>query len=103
MKPIVIGNVATPFPKKRDSDGHTHNWTVYVKPYPNQNYSKFIKKVQFKLHDSYDEPKRVITEPPFEISESGWGEFEIPIKIFFEDPNERPVRLLLLLYSNCSY
>lgn len=34
----------------------------------------------------------VVTKPPYEITETGWGEFEIIIKIFFIDPNERPVR-----------
>ena len=33
----------------------------------------------------------VVTKPPYEITETGWGEFEIVIKIFFNDPNERPV------------
>lgn len=28
---------------------------------------------------------------PFEVSETGWGEFELLIKIYFQDPNERPV------------
>ncbi|XP_054656047.1 YEATS domain-containing protein 4 isoform X2 [Dunckerocampus dactyliophorus] len=39
----------------------------------------------------------VVTKPPYEITETGWGEFEIIIKIFFIDPNERPVTLYHLL------
>lgn len=35
----------------------------------------------------------VVTKPPYEITETGWGEFEIIIKIFFIDPNERPVSI----------
>ena len=35
----------------------------------------------------------VITKPPYEVNESGWGEFEITIKIFFMDPQERPVSI----------
>lgn len=81
-----------------------------------------MKKIQFKLHESYGNPLRgrvcvlafvsgarvlvscmgasspslllltaVVTKPPYEITETGWGEFEIIIKIFFIDPNERPV------------
>ena len=34
----------------------------------------------------------VITKPPYEVNETGWGEFEIQIKIYFMDPLERPVR-----------
>lgn len=86
-----------------------------------------MKKIQFKLHESYGNPLRggfcirafaprmgflsssteaslpiltplfptaVVTKPPYEITETGWGEFEIIIKIFFIDPNERPVSTL---------
>ena len=30
------------------------------------------------------------------MTETGWGEFEIVIKIYFNDPNERPVNIFLL-------
>lgn len=33
----------------------------------------------------------VITKPPYEVTETGWGEFEVIIKLFFHDPNEKPV------------
>lgn len=86
--------------------------------------SAYVKKIQFKLHESYGNPLRggfcllafvprtellfrlyhgfntsvfpiaVVTKPPYEITETGWGEFEIIIKIFFIDPNERPVSTL---------
>uniref|UniRef100_A0A8C2TW56 YEATS domain containing 4 n=1 Tax=Coturnix japonica TaxID=93934 RepID=A0A8C2TW56_COTJA len=36
VKPVVYGNVARYFGKKREEDGHTHQWTVYVKPYRNE-------------------------------------------------------------------
>lgn len=38
-------------------------------------------------------------EEPFEITETGWGEFPIQIKIYFIDPNERQVCLSQLLAS----
>ncbi|XP_072309534.1 YEATS domain-containing protein 4 isoform X2 [Eucyclogobius newberryi] len=91
VKPIVFGNVARYFGKKREEDGHTHQWSVYVKPYRNEDMSAYVKKIQFKLHESYGNPLRVVTNPPYEITETGWGEFEIIIKIFFIDPNERPI------------
>jgi len=37
----------------------------------------------------------VITKPPYEVTETGWGEFEVVIKIYFNDPNERPVNIFL--------
>ncbi|XP_077450079.1 YEATS domain-containing protein 4 isoform X3 [Stigmatopora argus] len=97
VKPIVFGNVARYFGKKREEDGHTHQWSVYVKPYRNEDMSAYVKKIQFKLHESYGNPLRVVTKPPYEITETGWGEFEITIKIVFIDPNERSVTLYHLL------
>lgn len=97
IKPIVYGNVAKYFGKKREEDGHTHQWTVYVKPYKNDDMSVYVKKVHFKLHDSYPNPNRVVTKPPYEVTESGWGEFEIVIKIYFLDPNERPITIYHIL------
>lgn len=91
VKPIVYGNVAWYLGRKREEDGHTHQWTVYLRSYDNEDLSVYIKRVQFKLHDSYAEPIRVHTVPPYSITETGWGEFEIAIKIFFVDSNERPV------------
>ena len=35
----------------------------------------------------------VINKPPYEVTETGWGEFEVVIKIYFNDVNERPVRM----------
>uniref|UniRef100_T1GFC6 YEATS domain-containing protein 4 n=1 Tax=Megaselia scalaris TaxID=36166 RepID=T1GFC6_MEGSC len=91
VKAIVYGNVARSFGKKREEDGHTHQWSVYVKPYLNEDMSAYVKKVHFKLHESYANPNRIVTKPPFEITETGWGEFEVVIKIYFHDPTERPV------------
>lgn len=103
IKPIVFGNESKYFGKKRETDGHTHSWTVYVKPFDEkEDMSSFIKKVQFKLHESYSDALRTVTKPPYEVTETGWGEFEIIIKIYFVDAAERPVTLyhLLKLFSN---
>ncbi|XP_054708928.1 YEATS domain-containing protein 4-like [Uloborus diversus] len=93
IKPIIYGNVAWFLGKKREEDGHTHQWTVYLRPYDNEDMSVYVKRVHFKLHESYSEPNRVCHQPPYTITETGWGEFEIAIKVFFQDSNERPVTL----------
>lgn len=78
-------------------------------------HSYFIKKVTFKLHDTYAHPLRskapprsrscsneltvlisrlvaAIERPPFEVTETGWGEFDIVIKIFFVgEAAEKPI------------
>lgn len=106
----MYGNLAKYFGKKREEDGHTHQWTVYVRPYDNEDMSAYIKKINFKLHDSYANQNRVLTKPPYEVTETGWGEFEIVIKIYFQDPNERPVspgekvvKNLLFITTHCFY
>ena len=33
----------------------------------------------FQLHPSFDNPMREYTHPPYEITETGWGEFEIAV------------------------
>ncbi|VDM98892.1 unnamed protein product [Thelazia callipaeda] len=91
IRPIVYGNTANFLGKKREEDGHTHEWTVFVKPYFNEDPSKYIRKVQFKLHDSYANATRMIEKPPYEVTETGWGEFEVQIRIYFVDVNEKPV------------
>lgn len=39
-------------------------------------------------------PSSVVEEPPFEVSEVGWGEFQVGLKVYFhEEASERPVDL----------
>ena len=48
----------------------------------------------------------VVMRPPYEISETGWGEFEVVIKLFFADSAEKPVSLVYfnpLVASNVSH
>lgn len=98
VKPLVYGSASTPFGKKREPDGHTHEWTIYVKPYTNEDMSAYVKKVQFRLHDSYANSNRVVSKPPYEVSETGWGEFEVQIKIHFHDAAaEKPVTVYHVL------
>ncbi len=55
MKPIVYGNVARYFGKKREEDGHTHSWTSYLRPYKNEVYSLIEKQtlVPIQSHVSF--------------------------------------------------
>ncbi|XP_055345767.1 uncharacterized protein LOC129593465 [Paramacrobiotus metropolitanus] len=109
VKPILIGckskklpaPIPNPYAGQPSSSGtspagtnekdHTHNWTLYVRPYHNEDISEWIKKVQFKLHETYPNSVRTCTSTPYEVEETGWGEFEVQIKFFFMDPNERQV------------
>lgn len=72
----------------------THKWTTYVRSATNEDLSVLIKKVVFQLHPSFEKPTRTADVAPFELSESGWGEFEIGITIYFHpDVGEKPMEL----------
>ena len=49
----------------------------------NEDLGAVIKHVVFQLHPSFNNPTRIVESPPFELSECGWGEFEIGISLFF--------------------
>ncbi|KAF7432762.1 NuA4 histone H4 acetyltransferase complex and the SWR1 complex subunit [Pleurotus ostreatus] len=108
FRPIIYGNTATVLtPKERESlssPDHTHKWTVAVRSAasnPNSDIvggaddlSYFIKRVVFKLHETYPNQSRTVDKPPFEVSETGWGEFEIQIRItFISESGEKAILL----------
>jgi YEATS domain-containing protein 4 len=68
---------------------HTHLWTVFFRPVlDNVDLTPLIKKVTFKLHETYENSVRSIESPPYEVTETGWGEFEIIIKLHFHSGAE---------------
>ncbi|CDO73800.1 hypothetical protein BN946_scf185015.g129 [Trametes cinnabarina] len=98
-RPIIYGNTAVVLSQKErealPTPDHTHRWTVAVRSAASapdsdivggaDDLSYFIKRVTFKLHDTYPNPNRNVDKPPFEVSETGWGEFEITIRITFPE------------------
>ncbi|VFQ74001.1 unnamed protein product [Cuscuta campestris] len=91
--PIVYGNIAFWLGKKA-SEYQSHKWTVYVRGATNEDLSVVIKRAVFQLHSSFNNPTRVLDAPPFELSECGWGEFEIAITLFFHnDVCDKPLHL----------
>lgn len=58
---ILYGSIATPI-KKPESD-HTHKWTVYVRGFHGENIATYVKRVVFRLHDSFPNPSRCVTRP----------------------------------------
>ena len=87
--PLVHGSVAWYLGKKAD-DFQTHQWTLYLRGPNDEDLSQCIQKVVFQLHASFQQPMREFTEPPFEVTEKGWGEFEAQIRIHWKDPSENP-------------
>ncbi|PGH21624.1 hypothetical protein AJ80_03057 [Polytolypa hystricis UAMH7299] len=95
FRPFVYGSEAQPFdPANRPAgvpEDHTHRWRVFVKGVNDEDISYWLRKVQFKLHETYAQSVRTIESPPFEVTETGWGEFEIQIKLYFvPESTEKP-------------
>jgi YEATS domain-containing protein 4 len=86
--PIVHGSVAFYLGKKAD-EFKSHEWTLYLRGPNNEDISHCIQKVVFQLHASFSQPVREYTQPPFEVTEKGWGEFEAQIRIHWKDPSEK--------------
>jgi len=81
-------------------DAHSHRWTVYLRGVGGEDLTHVISKalsklvspaaqltrlpgaqVTFALHPSFAPPTRTLSEPPYEVTETGWGEFEIGITV----------------------
>ncbi|KAJ2807477.1 NuA4 histone H4 acetyltransferase complex and the SWR1 complex subunit [Coemansia guatemalensis] len=95
-KPIMYGNIATELLSRKTD--HTHKWTVFLRGPNGQDISYFIHKVEFKLHETFVNNNRAFKGPPYEVTETGWGEFEIITKIYFPPASgEKPISLYHML------
>ena len=62
---------------------HERDWCSVRGP-QHEDLSYFIQRVVFILHETYVDPIRVIEQSPFEVTECGWGQFEVKIEIYFK-------------------
>ncbi|KAJ2764694.1 NuA4 histone H4 acetyltransferase complex and the SWR1 complex subunit [Coemansia nantahalensis] len=95
-KPIIYGNIATELLSRKTE--HTHKWTVFLRGPNEQDISYYIHKVEFKLHETFVNNNRACKSPPYEVTETGWGEFEIITKVYFPPASgEKPISLYHML------
>lgn len=102
-RPFIYGTTARPFDEKTNPkppgipDDHTHSWTVFVKGIDDVDITYWLRRVQFKLHESIPNHVRMVEGEkgkPFEIHETGWGEFEITMKLYYvPESSEKPQTL----------
>ncbi|ORY33506.1 yeats family-domain-containing protein [Naematelia encephala] len=119
-RPVIYGSHArllTDAEKELAPPGHTHRWTVFftsaTSPPPSaaassssdpiledidylpggaDDLSYLVKKVTFRLHETYSNPSRVCDKPPFKVTETGWGEFTVQIRLqFVQESGEKPM------------
>eukprot|EP01134_Creolimax_fragrantissima_P007083 CFRG7083T1 len=96
-RPFVYGNISNLLTTQRKDDSHTHKWTVFFRSLNSEDYSPFISQVVFKLHESFKDPIRIVKQPPYEVTEVGWGEFEITIQVHFLNNCEKPISIYHML------
>ncbi|KNA97367.1 protein AF-9 [Fusarium oxysporum f. sp. lycopersici 4287] len=101
-RPFIVGSTAKPFSDTNPRpagvpDTHTHSWQVFVKGLDDTDITYWLRRVQFKLHESIPNYVRMVEgEPgkPFVVEETGWGEFDITIKLYYvNDSGEKPQTL----------
>lgn len=85
--PIVYGSISFWLgnTKAGSASEHTHRWSLYVRGADGRDISYCIEKVVFTLHPTIPNNVREVTSHPFEVTETGWGEFEAMISVHFKD------------------
>jgi len=85
--PIVYGSISFWLgnTKAGSASEHTHRWSLYVRGADGRDISYCIDKVVFTLHPTIPNNVREVTTHPFEVTETGWGEFEAMISVHFKD------------------
>ena len=98
--PIIIGSYARLLSTSPDGQP-LYEWVIAVKSAENPllDLSPLLSSVEFTLHPSFPNPKRLVKSAPFAVTEQGWGEFDISIKISFRDYKSVLTSHLLRLYS----
>jgi len=75
---FCVGQLAKALP-----DGNW-DWQVFVK-----DPSRQVSKVKFLLHKTFQPNSVVLSSPPYVLNRTGWGEFEIKVKIYFSNGIKR--------------
>ncbi|KEG09804.1 putative protein AF-9 [Trypanosoma grayi] len=79
--PVVVGGVVRLV--NMESRDKSHEWTVYIRGLFNENQylAQCIESVRFILDPSFTPSERLVTTAPFELTEVGWGEFVVKMKV----------------------
>mmetsp|Transcript_49587 Transcript_49587/g.103460 ORF Transcript_49587/g.103460 Transcript_49587/m.103460 type:complete len:270 (-) Transcript_49587:9-818(-) len=94
--PFTYGSIAL-WQGKRAPEFQTFRWHVYVRGANNEDLSPLIDRVVFQLHPSFNNPTRVLDQAPFHVTELGWGEFDVGIRIHLHEGPEQGIELRLPL------
>ncbi|CAG8482216.1 6494_t:CDS:2 [Paraglomus brasilianum] len=53
----------------------------------------YVDQVEYHLHPTFGDWKRVVRKPPFTLAEKGWGEFDMKVILYFVDKSIPPHEL----------
>ncbi|KJE91602.1 hypothetical protein CAOG_02720 [Capsaspora owczarzaki ATCC 30864] len=95
---ILVGNEIEAIPPKLVNNAtHTYRWTVFVRSESPTTFdlSSVVSRVEFQLLEGhFKNPRRQISSPPYQVVETGWGSFDIPITVYFKDASQAPVKFV---------
>ncbi|KAI8889931.1 hypothetical protein K501DRAFT_237511 [Backusella circina FSU 941] len=62
--------------------------------------STLLDHVEYVLHPTFTNPRRVATTEPYTIQEKGWGEFDMRVILFFKNDLYTPENIFFDLHFN---
>ncbi|KAL9558411.1 hypothetical protein MBANPS3_000911 [Mucor bainieri] len=84
----------------KSNDGHPwRNWKITLVAMDGEREVKgklamILDHVEYILHPTFEEPRRVKKEEPYVLQEKGWGEFDMRVVLYFTDNITDPQVLL---------
>ncbi|ORY97176.1 yeats family-domain-containing protein [Syncephalastrum racemosum] len=76
---------------EKSPEGHQiRRWRISITAVHNGNeqrtlLSRLLDHVEYILHPTFKNPRRVVKEEPYILEEKGWGEFDMRIVLYFID------------------
>ncbi|KAL1925181.1 uncharacterized protein VTP21DRAFT_64 [Calcarisporiella thermophila] len=103
---IVTESALHPKSKKTKDGLLWRKWqiSIYGVNEAGENYiPAYLEKVDYLLHPTFKSPTRTKTSPPFTLTEQGWGEFDIGVRLYFVDKNVKHDILIHDLHFKSSH
>ena len=78
----------------------THDWDFRIKDSKDGDMRHYVEKIVIKLPKTFAEPVKEFTKPPYVVRESGYGNFEINVDIYFKGIKSKdPAKKTQMKYS----
>ncbi|KAI7901160.1 yeats family-domain-containing protein [Cokeromyces recurvatus] len=88
----------------RASEGHPwRNWKIKLVAVDNHRENKgklnhLLDHVEYILHPTFDNPRRVFVKEPYLLQEKGWGEFDMRVILYFKNHVTEPENIFFDLH-----